>query len=310
MKIVIPGGSGQVGAILGRAFHRDGHEVVMLSRRAIDGPWRVVPWDGMTVGAWSAEIDGCDAVINLAGRSVNCRYTAANRKDILDSRVLSTRVVGQAIAEARHPPRVWLQASTATIYSHRYDAPNDETTGMIGGGVGAPSAWAFSTAVARAWEETLAAALTPSTRKIALRSSMTMSANPGGIFATLLGLVRYGVGGTIAGGRQYVSWIHEDDFVAAVDWLIAREEVDGAVNLCAPNPLPQAEFMRALRQAAGVPIGLPATKWMATIGAVFMHTETELILKSRRVVPGRLLDRGFAFKYPHWKDAAIDLCGR
>lgn len=309
MKIVIPGGSGQVGAILGRAFQREGHEVVVLSRRPIDSPWRVVHWDGATLGAWSRELDGCDAVINLAGRSVNCRYTAANRKDILDSRVWSTRIVGQAIASANHPPRVWLQASTATIYSHRFDAPNDETTGEIGGWDNAPSSWAFSTDVARAWEGALADATTPGTRKIALRSSMTMSADPGGIFATLLGLVRCGLGGSVDGGRQYVSWIHEDDFVAAVNWLIAHEHLAGAVNVCAPNPLAQAEFMRALRRAAGVPIGLPATRLMATIGGLFMQTETELILKSRRVVPGRLLDGGFVFKFPLWSEAAADLCG-
>lgn len=310
MKIVIPGGSGQVGAILGRAIQRDGHDVVVLSRRPSDAPWRVVQWDGRTLGAWSEEIDGCDAVINLAGRSVNCRYTAANRKDILESRVWSTRIVGQAISEASRPPRVWLQASTATIYSHSFDEPNDETTGAIGGWDNAPGSWTFSTDVARAWEQTLAEAVTPSTRKIALRSSMTMSADPGGIFATLLGLVRCGLGGSVAGGRQYVSWIHEDDFVAAVAWLIDHEVIAGAVNVCAPNPLPQAEFMRVLRRAAGVPIGLPATRLMASIGALFMQTETELILKSRRVVPGRLLDRGFSFKYPDWHDAAVDLCGR
>jgi uncharacterized protein (TIGR01777 family) len=310
MKIVMPGGSGQVGTILGRAFQREGHEVVVLSRRPAESPWRVVQWDGATLGAWSSELDGCDAVINLAGRSVNCRYTAANRKDILESRVLSTHIVGRAISEARHPPRVWLQASTATIYSHSFDEPNDETTGAIGGWDNAPSSWAFSTEVARAWESALTEAVTPSTRKIALRSSMTMSADPGGIFATLLGLVRCGLGGSVAGGRQYVSWIHEDDFVAAVDWLIAHDWIDGAVNVCAPNPLPQREFMRTLRRAAGVPLGLPATKLMASVGALFMQTETELILKSRRVVPGRLLDRGFAFKYPHWQDAAVDLCGR
>lgn len=293
MKIVIPGGSGQVGVILGRAFQRDGHEVVILSRRPVESPWRVVQWNGATLGDWSSELDGCDAVINLAGRSVTCRYTATNRKDILESRVLSTRIVGQAISEARHPPRVWLQASTATIYSHSFDEPNDETTGAIGGWSNAPRSWAFSTEVALAWEGALAEAVTPSTRKIALRSSMTMSADPGGIFATLLGLVRCGLGGSVDGGRQYVSWIHEEDFVAAVAWLIAHEVIAGAVNVCAPNPLPQGEFMRALRRAAGVPIGLPATQLMATVGALLMQTETELILKSRRVVPAKLLDRGF-----------------
>jgi uncharacterized protein (TIGR01777 family) len=267
----------------------------------------VIAWDGVTLGDWSKELDGCDAVINLAGRSVNCRYTAANRKTILDSRVLSTRIVGQAISLAKRPPRVWLQASTATIYAHRFDAANDEASGVLGGKErDAPDTWRFSIDVARAWELAFEQSAAPS-RKVALRSAVTMSPDPGGIFDTLLGLVRRGLGGSAGDGRQYVSWIHHEDFVEAVRWLIAHEEVDGAVNLASPNPLPNTEFMRELRQAAGVPVGLPATRLMLELGAVFMKTETELILKSRRVVPGRLLDHGFVFKHPLWRDAAVDL---
>jgi uncharacterized protein len=309
MKIVIPGGSGQVGTILARAFQRDGHDVVVLSRHPLVRPWRVVEWDGITPGRWSAEIDASDVVINLAGRNVNCRYSAAARQEIFDSRVLSTRVVGEAIARAAHPPRVWLQASTATIYAHRYDAPNDEASGIIGGHEpGAPDTWNFSIDVARAWEAALNEATVPHTRKVALRSAMTMSPDRGGIFDTLLGLVRRGLGGPAGDGRQFVSWIHHEDFIRAIRWLIDREEVEGVVNIAAPEPLPQAEFMRVLREAWGIPVGLPASKWMLEIGALFMRTETELILKSRRVVPGRLRDRGFAFTYPRWSDAARDLC--
>jgi len=310
MKIVIPGGSGQVGTILARSFQRDGHDVVVLSRRPDVRPWRVVSWDGRTLGDWSKELDGCDAVINLAGRSVNCRYTPANRKTILDSRVLSTRVVGQAISHVRRPPRVWLQASTATIYSHRYNVANDERSGVFGGDErDAPETWKFSIDVARAWELAFDQSAVAS-RKVALRSAMTMSPDPEGIFDTLLGLVRLGLGGRAGDGRQYVSWIHEEDFVQSVRWLIEHEAVDGAVNVASPNPLPNAEFMRALRQAAGVRVGMPANRLMLEIGAVFMRTETELILKSRRVVPRRLLDQGFVFKYPIWRDAALDLCRR
>jgi uncharacterized protein (TIGR01777 family) len=311
MKIVIPGGSGQVGTVLARALHAEGHDVVVLSRepKPRARPWRVVEWDGASLGAWSREVDGCDAVINLAGRSVNCRYTAVNRKEILDSRVLSTRAVGQAVAQARRPPRVWLQASTATIYAHRYDAPNDERSGLVGGvEPDAPSAWKFSIDVACAWEDAFNAAVVPRTRKVALRSALTLSPDPGGIFDTLLGLVRWGMGGSADDGRQYMSWIHHEDFVAAAHWLLAHDEVDGVVNVASPNPLPNREFMRVLRQAAGVPFGLPATRLMLEAGAVFMRTETELILKSRRVVPGRLLEHGFAFRYPIWRDAALDLC--
>jgi uncharacterized protein (TIGR01777 family) len=311
MRVVIAGGSGQVGTILARAMHGQGRDVVVLSRTPDPRPWRVVSWDGRSAGAWTREIDGADVVINLAGRSVNCRYGPANRREILESRVASTRIVGDAIRRAARPPRTWLQASTATIYAHRYDAAHDEATGLIGGGeTGAPSTWRFSIDVARAWEQALDEADVPATRKVAMRSAMTMSPDPGGIFATLLGLVRRGLGGTAGDGRQFISWVHEHDFVRAVEWLIAQTSMSGAVNVASPNPLPNADFMRLLRRAAGVRLGLPATAWMLELGAVFLRTETELILKSRRVVPGRLLAGGFTFGFPEWADAARDLCQR
>ena len=302
MKIVIPGGSGQVGTVLARAFHSDGHDVIVLSRLPDARPWRVVAWDGATLGHWQREIDGCDVVINLAGRSVNCRYTAANREEILQSRVLSTRVVGQAIAGAARPPRVWLQASTATIYAHRYDSPNDEHSGILGGSEpNAPSTWRFSIDVARAWERAFEEAATDGTRKVALRSAMTLSPDAGGVFDMLLWLARHGLGGRFGDGRQFMSWIHYEDFIAALRWLIDRDDIGGVVNVAAPNPLPNAEFMRVLREASGMSFGLPTSKWMLEMGAVFMRTETELILKSRRVVPARLLEQGFKFKYPAWE---------
>ena len=311
LKVVIPGGSGQVGTILARALHQDGHDVVVLARHPRARPWRAVGWDGVTLGPWATEVDGSDVVINLAGRSVNCRYTPAHRREILDSRVTSTRIVGTAIAQARRPPRVWLQASTATIYAHRYDAPNDEASGLIGGHEpNAPDSWRFSIDVAQAWERALADVTTPSTRKVALRSAMIMSPDDGGIFATLLALVRRRLGGRAGDGRQFVSWIHFEDFVRAISWLIAHEDIEGAVNLAAPEPIPNEEFMRLLRDASGTRWGLPATAWMLEIGAAFMRTETELILKSRRVVPGRLLQGGFVFAYPTWDAAARDLCRR
>jgi hypothetical protein len=217
VKIVIPGGSGLVGTMLSRAFVAEGHDVVVLSRRPRAHPWRVAAWDGRTLGAWAREMEGADAVINLAGRSVNCRYTAANRAEILSSRVLSTRVVGQAIAAAEVPPRVWLQASTATIYAHRFDAPNDEASGILGGDKpGAPRAWEFSIDVARAWEEAFDGASVPRTRKVLMRSAVTLSPDRGGIFDVLYGLVRRGLGGRAGSGRQYVSWIHEEDFIRSV----------------------------------------------------------------------------------------------
>jgi len=309
MKIVIPGGSGHIGTILARVFHGEGHEVVVLSRLPAVTRWRTIHWDGATLGAWRREVDGSDVVINLAGRSVNCRYTGANRREILQSRVSSTEVVGRAIAEATRPPRVWLQASTATIYAHRYDAANDEYTGVLGGDEpAAPSSWRFSIDVARAWEQAFDKAVTSRTRKIALRSAITMIPDAGGPFAALYGLARHGLGGRFGDGRQFVSWIHHEDFVAAVRWLIDRDDMDGIFNVAAPNPLPNREFMKILRETCHVSIGLPSAAWMLEVGAAVLGTETELLLKSRRVIPVRLLEHGFRFTYPDWTSAARDLC--
>jgi len=299
-----------VGTLLARAFEGEGHEVVVLGRSASAGPWRSVRWDAKTLGPWAAELDGADVVINLAGRNVNCRYNAANRREILESRVDSTRVLGEAIAGCARPPRVWLQSSTATVYAHRFDAPNDEATGIIGGDEpGAPDTWRFSIGVARAWEQAFDDAAVPHTRKVALRSAMVMSPDAGGVFDVLLGLVRRGLGGRSGSGRQWVSWIHHEDFTRAVRWLIERDDFAWAVNLAAPGPLPNDDFMRVLREAWGTRAGLPAARWMLEIGAVFLRTETELILKSRRVVPGRLLEAGFEFRFTDWEAAARELCG-
>jgi uncharacterized protein (TIGR01777 family) len=311
MKIIIPGGSGHVGALLARSFHDDGHDVVVLSRTPAATPWRTIAWDAVNSGDWEKEIDGADVVINLAGRSVNCRYTPENRKAIMDSRIDSTRAVGRAIAAAPTPPPLWLQMSTATIYAHRFDAPNDEFTGIIGGSEpGVPESWHFSIEVATAWERALNELDLPSTRRVALRAAMVMTTEREGIFDTLLGIVRRGLGGSSAGGRQYISWIHGDDFVRAIRWLIERSDIDGPVNIAAPEPLPNREFMEVLRSAWGAKLGLPSTKWMLELGAFLMRTDTELILKSRRVIPGRLLDSGFTFQFPTWRAAAIDLCTR
>jgi uncharacterized protein len=310
MKIVIPGGTGQVGAILARALRARGDEVVIVSRGASTDS-SVVEWDGRTLGPWAKQIDGADVVINLAGRTVNCRYTKENLKAMMDSRVDSTRIVGTAIENASKPPSVWLQMSTATIYEHTMDAPNDEATGRIGGSEpGVPAYWKRSVDIATAWEAAQHEAKTAQTRKVALRSTMLMSPDRDGIFDVLLGLTRVGLGGSIAGGRQFISWIHDRDFVRAIELLIARDEIDGPVNLASPNPLPQSEFMAALRSAWGAPLGLPATKWMAEIGAFFLRTDTELTLKSRRVVPGRLLQTSFKFEFPDWPLAARDLVER
>ncbi len=304
MKVVIPGGTGQVGGVLSRALTEAGHDVVTVSRSS------GVRWDGRTLGAWAREVDGADVVINLAGRSVSCRYTERNLDEMMRSRVESARVVGEAIEKAERPPGVWLQMSTATIYAHRFDAANDEATGIIGGDEpGVPGYWGFSVDIARNWEAELEKADTPHTRKVALRAAMVMSPDRGGVFDYLSWIARLGLGGAVAGGRQYVSWIHDEDFVRAVALLI-REPIEGAVNLAAPEPLPQKELMRALRKAWNVPVGLPATRWMAEIGAAVIRTDTELLLKSRRVVPGRLAEAGFEFRFPRWAEAAQNLVER
>jgi len=277
MKVVIPGGSGHIGTFLSRALSAAGHEVVVLGRRT------GVRWDGRTLGPWAAELDGADAVVNLAGRSVSCRYTTESLREMMASRVDSARAVGAAIAAAARPPRVWLQMSTATIYAHRFDAPNDEATGVLGGAEpDVPGYWSYSVEIAKNWEAAQAAADTPATRKVALRTAIVMSPERGGAFTVLRGLVRAGLGGPVAGGAQYVSWLHETDFVRTVEFLLDRE-LDGPVNLAAPDPLPQREFMRVLR------------------------SDTELLRKSRRVVPTRLLEAGFTFRYPDWPTAARDL---
>lgn len=311
MKIVMPGGSGQVGRILARYFHAQGHAVTVLSRSPRPAPWRVVSWDGLTPGGWIADLEQSDLCINLAGRSVNCRYTAANRRSIYESRIRSTLLLNEVIASLNHAPRLWVNASTATIYRHALDRAMDETNGELGGNEpGAPDTWNFSIDVAKGWEEAFFSVPTPLTRKVAIRSAMTFSPDRGGVFDVFLGLVRRGLGGRQGPGTQFVSWIHEADFVRALDLLIAREEFTGIVNLASPNPLPNCDFMRALRDAWGIRIGLPTPGWMSEIGTFLMRTESELVLKSRRVVPGRLLAAGFPFLFPEWPAAARELVVR
>jgi uncharacterized protein (TIGR01777 family) len=271
----------------------------------------VVYWDGLTPGPWIADLEQSDVCINLAGRSVDCRYTAANRRSIHESRVRSTRLLNEVIASLSHAPRLWVNASTATIYRHALDRAMNEVDGELGGNEpGAPDTWNFSIDVAKAWEETFFSTATPLTRKIAIRSAMTFSRDRGGVFDVFSGLVRRGLGGRQGPGTQFVSWIHEADFVRAVDLLIACEEFDGVVNLASPNPVRNCNFMRALRDAWGIRIGLPTPAWIMEMGTWLMRTESELVLKSRRVVPGRLLDAGFQFLFPEWPAAARDLVAR
>ncbi len=305
-RIAIAGGSGFLGRVLGHHLAARGLEVIALTRspRPGEGPIRQVGWDGRTAGGWVRELDGALALVNLAGRSVDCRYHAANRRLILDSRIESTRVLGEGIARCARPPRVWLNSSTATIYRHSLDRPMGE-----GGEIAAtPEAKdAFSIEVARAWERTFEEAPAPATRKVAMRTAMVLGGGKNSVLRALVRLARLGLGGRMAGGRQFVSFIHELDFSRAVEWLIARDDLSGPVNLAAPGPVPQAEAMRILRGVLGVPFGLPAPRWLLEVGAFFLRTETELVVKSRRVVPGRLLASGFEFRFPEIEGAFRDL---
>ncbi|HVU25145.1 MAG TPA: TIGR01777 family oxidoreductase [Opitutus sp.] len=299
--IVLAGGAGFLGRALTEHLRQAGRSVVVLSRGAHRDAAGVrhVRWDGATAGEWAGELDGAAAVVNLAGRSVNCRYNARNRAAILDSRVHATRAIGAAVARCARPPAAWLNASSATIYREARDRPMDEATGEIGAG--------FSVEVCQAWEQAFFAAAAPKTRKVALRLSIVFGAAPGGAFEVFQRLVRLGLGGTQGDGGQFVSWLHLADFCRAVEWLLAHEEIAGPVNVCAPDPLPNADFMRAWREACGVPIGLPAAAWMLEIGALILRTETELLLKSRRVIPRRLQESGFHFDFTPWPRAIADL---
>ena len=239
MRIVLAGGTGQVGHVLKREFARD--EVVVIARS--EG----LRWDGRTLGDWVQALEGADALINLAGRSVDCRYTPANRRAIMRSRLESTWVLRDAIRACAVPPRVWLQSSTATIYADNYGPAWDESGELGGDEQGVPDTWRFSIDVAKRWEE---AAADAGVRTVLMRTAMVMSPDRGGVFDTLYGLSRRGLGGPAAGGRQYVSWIHDQDFARAVRLLIEDESLAGPVNLSSPNPLPYGDFMRVLRDGA------------------------------------------------------------
>lgn len=313
--LVIPGGSGFLGRTLAAHFSGRGDRVTVLARQPVVVPGaETVLWDGCRLSGWASTLDGADAVINLAGRSVNCRYHARNRLEMINSRVESTAILGEAISCCSRPPKVWLNSSTATIYRHadpqRGDPAHTEAEGRYGADFRAKDP--FSLGVAHAWEAAFAEAYRrfplASTRPVLLRTAMVFGAEPGGVWETLARLVRGGLGGTMGPGDQFVSWIHAVDFAGAVNWLVEDQpQRSGVYNLAAPQPLPNAEMMAILRRELRVPFGLPAAAWMLEIGAWGLRTETELILKSRRVIPQRLEQEGFRFQFPDFAAAARDL---
>jgi len=298
MKIVIAGGTGLCGRLLTEYFAARGDEISVLSRRQTNQTGvTTLLWDGKTLGDWASAIDGADVVINLAGRSVNCRYNDANKAQIFASRFDSTRAIGEAIESAANPPRVWLNAASATIYRHSLDRAMTEKAGEIGTG--------FSVDVCRRWEETLLGAHVPMvTRRVALRSAIVFSHLPGGVWQPFAWLARFGIAGPMAGGRSMVSWIHGEDFCRAVEWIIEHEEMSGPINLASPNPLANRDFLAAVRKAVGVPFGIPSARWMLECAAFIHRTETELLLKSRWVIPCKLRSSGFRFQHPFWPAAA------
>ena len=301
-KIILAGGSGFIGTFLSRRFKEEGYEVIVLTR----GPEKrtetatYLHWDGKTVGGWAREIEGAELVINLAGKSVDCRYNEKNKKAILDSRVDATLVLGNAILQAKNPPPLWINSSTATIYRHAEDRAMDEATGEIGSG--------FSVNVATAWEKAFFDSQTSKTRKMALRTAIVLG-NEGGVLVPFKNLVRFGLGGIQGTGRQMFSWVHQEDLFQIIRF-IQKGNIDGVINVSSPNPLPNWEIMKAFRRVLGMPFGLPAPTFLLVLGAWLIQTETELLLKSRWVIPGRLLKVGYKFKYPAFSEALANLINK
>lgn len=302
-KMVIAGGTGFLGQALVAHFLPKNYEIVILSRQEkknIQENVRYVQWNAETIDIWITELEGADVLINLTGKSVDCRYTQKNKTAILNSRVQSTSILGKAIQACVVPPKVWINSSTATIYEHSLHQKMTEEKGSIGHD--------FSMSVATAWEQAFFTCKTPRTFKIALRTSIVLGKN-GGAFIPLQNLVKFGLGGTQGKGNQKVSWIHEYDFCRAVAFLIDEHKY-GIYNITAPNPIPNKQFMKIIRDVMKIPVGLLQPVWVLKLGAKIIGTETELILKSRYVIPKKLVESGFKFNYPTVKEAITEITQR
>ncbi|MBA3665444.1 MAG: TIGR01777 family protein [Bacteroidetes bacterium] len=289
-KLIIAGGTGFLGQALIRHFEKDYDKIVILSRHEnkVEGKTVYLKWDARTFGTWCLELEGATAVINLCGKSVDCRYTEENKKLIFSSRLDSTKIIGEAILKCSTPPLLWINGASATIYRNSEDKPMGETTGEIGKG--------FSVEVCKAWEKVFNDFTLPKTRKANLRISLVFGSSRG-VLPVMMKVVKKGIGGAMGNGQQQVSWIHVDDFCSIIRWMIDNTNATGPYNIVAPEPVRNKKLMAMLRKKAGIAIGLPSPKWLLEIGAFFIRTETELILKSRYVVPERLLNEGFQFKY-------------
>ena len=281
-KIVIAGGTGFIGQYFASRFRAYGDEVIIISRNSGDVQWSE---KGRVVNA----LNNADVLINLAGKSVDCRYTEKNKQAILRSRVHTTKALGNAILTSTEPPKLWINSSTATIYRHAEDHPMMERDGEIGNG--------FSVDVAQQWEKAFFYFKLPDTRQVALRMAIVLG-KQGGVMRPLTRLAKWGLGGKQGKGNQMFSWIHIEDLFQIILFLIEHKEVDGVINCSAPDPVPNEVLMKAIRETLHVKIGLPAPAWLLQIGAVLIRTEAELILKSRWVLPERLLKAGYTFTYP------------
>lgn len=295
-SIVIAGGSGFLGKVLESYFTSKGYLVKILTRN----PKRNndIYWDAKNLGNWTSELENLDVLINLTGKSVNCKYNEKNKKLIYTSRIDSTTILGIAVSQCRNPPKVWLNSSTATIYRHSIDKEMDEIHGEIGND--------FSMNIAKSWEKAFYSFTNLNTRKIALRSSIVLG-KKGGAFIPLKNLTKLCLGGKQGKGNQKVSWIHELDFARAIEFLIDNENLSGNINLCVPKPTDNKTLMKAFRKAIGIPFGFSQPERLLNFGAKLIGTETELILKSRNVIPKKLLDHGFKFIFTDIDIAVKDL---
>lgn len=300
-KIILAGGTGFLGQAIIQKFNNLNSEIIVFTRGAShqEKNIRYINWDGKTIGNWASSLENADVLINLTGKSVNCRYNEKNMAEIISSRVNATKILGEAIKNTQNPPKVWLNCAAATIYRNSDDKAADEYTGEYGTG--------FSVDVCKLWEQSFNETDTPKTRKVALRISMVLG-NGGGVMPVMTKLVKAGLGGSQGSGKQYMSWIHEEDFLNSIVWLIENENTSGPYNITAPEPVTNKNFMHLMRKHLLKKIGLPATEWMVKIGAVLLQTEPELILKSRNVVPAKLLKEGFEFKFPTAEEAISNLC--
>ena len=299
-KIVLAGGNGYLGRVLANYYKDKANEIIILNRKEkqTEQNIRTVVWDGKSRGKWAAELVNADMLINLCGKSVNCRYTEKNKAEIFASRLIPTELLGIVIKDMLEPPKLWINVTSATIYRHAEDHPQDEETGEIGDG--------FSVEVCKAWETAFNKYETPKTRKVTLRMGIVLGSNES-VFPRLLNLVKMGIGGKQGNGNQYFSWIHEHDVARVTEWFLDNPKLKGTFNCTSPNAIKNNELMMTIRKAYDIPFGFPAPKWLLEAGAIVIGTETELILKSRWVMPKRLLDSGFEFQFATIGKAAKDI---